>query len=441
MTDTPRLGRNPYRPGVGIRPPVLAGREQELQRFAAVLRAAPEIPANVRLTGLRGVGKTVLLAEFEATAQDNGWAAIQLELEPRHNTEDALAEALSAQIARARNQLSAAANVRAKLGAAASVVVSRVRLSYEDVALSFGPPTERKQIDLSRVLFDAADSATAAWRLGFAILLDESQVLRDEKSRDGEHPLSVLLAAITSLQRAAVPISLVLCGLPTLTTNLLRARTYTERMFRGMEIGPLYPEAAQEAFAKPLEGEAVSVESGLVDRVLQTVEGYPYFIQLWGAELWDAALNAGIDQFTHALLDEVEPQIYERLDIDFYEPRVQTLTPAEQDLLFVAARCQYPPLRVADIQQFTNKRPGNVNVLLGRLVEAGVLFRIRKGEYAYTAPKFADYLARRVDRPVYQESHAQLSWTEGGLTSMFAHDGAHATDEAVVERTDDDGPP
>lgn len=422
MTPPPRLGRNPYRPGVGIRPPVLAGREQELQRFASVLRAAPEIPANVRLTGLRGVGKTVLLAEFETTAQENDWAAAQLELEPRHNSEEALAAALSVQIARARNQLSAAANVRARVGAAASAVVERIRLRYEDVEVSFGPSVGQRQVDLSKVLFDAADSALGAWRMGFALLLDEAQVLRDETHREGEHPLSVLLAATAALQRAGVPISLVLCGLPTLTTNLLRARTYTERMFRGLEIGPLYPEAARDAFAKPLEGRDVSIEDGLVDRVLQTVEGYPYFIQLWGAELWDAAELADVDRFSHALLDEVEPQIYERLDIDFYEPRVQTLTPAEQDLLFVAARCEYPPLRVADIQQFTEKRPGNVNVLLGRLVEAGVLFRIRKGEYAYTAPKFADYLQRRMGRPMYQESHAQMSWTEGSYTASISNE-------------------
>jgi hypothetical protein len=106
--------------------------------------------------------------------------------------------------------------------------------------------------------------------------------------------------------------------------------------------------------------------------------------------------DADIHQFTQPLLTVVEPDIHRRLDHDFYDPRIQTLTPAEQDLLLTTALCPYPPLRVSDLNEHSAKRPGNINVLLGRLVEAGVLFRIRKGEYEYTAPGFRDFLTRRV---------------------------------------------
>lgn len=104
---------------------------------------------------------------------------------------------------------------------------------------------------------------------------------------------------------------------------------------------------------------------------------------------------AGADRFSPELLREARTQIYERLDRDFYEPRISTLTPAEQEVLLASAGCPYPPLRAADLGKASAKTPGNVNVLLGRLVEAGVLYRIRKGEYAYTAPKFRDFLLRR----------------------------------------------
>jgi hypothetical protein len=133
----------------------------------------------------------------------------------------------------------------------------------------------------------------------------------------------------------------------------------------------------------------------VAEALVVEVEGYPYFIQLWGSELWDAADLAGADRFTQALLDAARPDIYDRLDRDFYDPRVAILTPAEQDLLLASASCPYPPLRSADLNAASDKTPGNVNVLLGRLVEAGVLYRIRKGEYAYTAPKFRDFLQRR----------------------------------------------
>lgn len=136
----------------------------------------------------------------------------------------------------------------------------------------------------------------------------------------------------------------------------------------------------------------------VVSRVIREVEGYPYFIQLWGAEMWDAARDAGIGVLTHDLLDAVEPDIYRRLDNDFYDTRVESLTPAEQDLLMATARCPYPPLRTSDIRNRSPKTDANVNVLMGRLAEQGVVYRIQKGIYEYTAPKFDGYLARRAQR-------------------------------------------
>ena len=131
---------------------------------------------------------------------------------------------------------------------------------------------------------------------------------------------------------------------------------------------------------------------------LTKLRGYPYFIQLWGAELWDAAIDAGTVRLSNTLLDAARPYIYQRLDLDFYDPRVQTLTPAEQDVLLATADCDYPPLVVADLNEAISKTPANINVLLGRLVENGVLYRIRKGQYEYTAPKFRDFLLRRAGR-------------------------------------------
>jgi hypothetical protein len=177
----------------------------------------------------------------------------------------------------------------------------------------------------------------------------------------------------------------------------LKARSYTERMFRGEEIGSLNRDDAQEAFAQPLAeaGGDLQAEGVLVDRVIDEVEGYPYFIQLWGAELWDAAEIGDVDRLTTRLLETVRPDIYRRLDLDFYNPRVETLTPAEQDVLLGTAFADYPPLVVSKLNDAINKTPANVNVLLGRLVDNGVLYRLRKGEYDYTAPRFRDYLLRR----------------------------------------------
>jgi hypothetical protein len=227
--------------------------------------------------------------------------------------------------------------------------------------------------------------------------LDEAQLVRDERDRRGEHPLSLLIAPVVALQREELPLGLVLCGLPTLTSNLQKARSYSERLFRGEDVGSLAPDEALDAFARPLEQTARMTDRKLAAAVVEEVEGYPYFVQLWGSELWDAADLAGVDRFSMRLLEATRADIYARLDRDFYEPRIATLTPAEQDVLAASASCPYPPLRSAALNRASEKTPGNVNVLLGRLVDAGALYRVRKGEYAYTAPKFREYLLRHAD--------------------------------------------
>jgi hypothetical protein len=361
-----------------------------------MLRAAPEQPANMRVTGLRGVGKTVLLGEFQGIAEQGGWASATLELQPGHNATEPLVAALTGVARDTRERLSRTERIRQAVGGAAKKA-GTLGLGWGDFTLTYDPTPDQPREDLSQALFEVVETAVAKGRSGFVLLLDESQVVRDEAKRQGEHPLSLLVSSVVALQRHEVPLGLVLCGLPTLTGNLLKARSYTERMFRGEEIGSLGRDDAREAFAQPLAeaGGEVRADDDLVDRVIDEVEGYPYFIQLWGAELWDAAEIGEVDRLTTGLLDTVRPDIYRRLDLDFYDPRVDTLTPAEQDVLLGTAFADYPPLIVSKLNDAIDKRPTNINVLLGRLVDNGVLYRIRKGEYDYTAPRFRDYLLRR----------------------------------------------
>lgn len=396
----PGRSKNPFRPGAAATPLFLAGRDAEQRRFDNMLGSAPELPANLRLTGLRGVGKTVLLKELETRAVALGWSTSRVQLEPRHNTEAALRELIVSVGDQAELRMSRRVRVLAKARGAAVAARGLVTVAYEDIRFSLSPSANEEEQTIARALFDAVKAADRAGHEGFLLMLDEAQVIRDDTAaaRGGEHPLSLLIAAVNSLQEREVPLGLVLCGLPTLRSNLLKARTYSERMFRGEEIGRLDEDTALEAFLRPLDDTGIAATDTLAERVVAEVEGYPYFVQLWGAELWDAATQADLSELDIELLDLVDEEIYRRLDTDFYEGRVESLTPAEQDLLMVTSDCPYPPLRTADIHQRSGRTIGNVNVLMGRLVEAGVVYRIQKGQYEYTAPKFDGYLTRRSAR-------------------------------------------
>ena len=394
MTAEPE--KNPYRPGVGTKPRYLAGRATQVRRFGSLLRAAPEQPANMRLTGLRGVGKTSLLQEFEERAQEEGWVAPMLELEPGHNTNATLEKAISMRLQRSRERISVGAKVRKAVGSTARYAAKGINVGYQDLSFSFSPGAVSKE--LPRELFDTVDLALKKGHKGVILLLDEAQVIRDETKSSGEHPLSMLISSVSVMQQKEIPVGLVLCGLPTLGVNLLRARSYTERMFRAEKIGSLKEGDAREAFARPLVGSSISAEEDLIQRVVEEVEGYPYFIQMWGAELWEAARENTIKTMNAKLLDPLQESIYDRLDGEFYDQRVESLTPAEEEVLMASTECSYPPLKVSEFKESVNKTPGNINVLLGRLVEVGVLYRSRKGEYKYTAPKFREYLIRRKKR-------------------------------------------
>lgn len=384
--------KNPFRPGVGVRPLYLAGRDPSLGRFSAMLRAAPEQQACMRVTGLRGVGKTVLLGAFAERAEEANWQPAEFELQPSHNADEALQGTLAGLLHQTRERVSRLERLRTAAGRA--LRAGRLSITWEDVSLSIAPGSERES-DLAKDLFATVEMAVTKGRKGIVLLLDEAQLIRDERDRHGEHPLSLLIAPIVALQRQELPLALVVCGLPTLAGNLQKARSYSERLFRGEEVDSLPMDEAIAALTRPLEQTERTVDDAVAKAVATEVEGYPYFIQLWGSELWDAADLAGVDRITKELLNEARPEIYRRLDRDFYEPRVATLTPAEQDVLLASASCPYPPLRASDLSTISTKTPGNVNVLLGRLVDNGVLYRIRKGEYAYTAPKFRDFLLRR----------------------------------------------
>ena len=179
------------------------------------------------------------------------------------------------------------------------------------------------------------------------LLLDEAQLIHDERGRHGEHPLSLLLAPIVALQRRELPLGLVLCGLPTLAGNLQKARSYSERLFRGEDVDSLAP-------AEATGGVHQAARTDLPQRLPHARQdrrrrsrGLPLLPAAVGSELWDAADLAGMERLTPKLLDATRPDIYNRLDHDFYEPRLTTLTPAEQDLLLASAlaptrRCAPP---------------------------------------------------------------------------------------------------
>src|SRR6266571_2308728 len=134
---------NPFRPGMGLDPPYLADRAAQLERFTRYLAAFPAFPRNVRLTGLRGVGKTVLLQHYAAAAEARGWVVVRRECSEHLRSESTFALALVADCRTAVEHSSRALALRQRSTTAARRaldLLGGLTVTLEGVTLAIKPP-------------------------------------------------------------------------------------------------------------------------------------------------------------------------------------------------------------------------------------------------------------------------------------------------------------
>jgi hypothetical protein len=399
------MANNPFRPGVGKPPPYLADRDAQLKRFRRYLEAFPENRRNVRVTGLRGVGKTVLIKEYRKAARARGWIVLKRDLTPRLNEERDFATAITADLEAAIQELSMVARV-GKLVTAARESVSAVIDLGEGVTVKIGTPKTAKEAILEDRIRDAMVKlgllAMKAKR-GVLFLYDEAHVLYD-RPKAGQFPLSALLSGFVEAQdhEEDLPLMLVMSGLPPLATNLQAARSHSERFFKVEELGNLSleggegePSPAAAALTKAVKGSEVLFPLDVAERVAADVSGYPYFIQWYGEALWDAADDAGLDVIEPQLYEATRESIQDGLDTEFFEGRYEEAKRAEQTTMRVAASLGGESFRVGDVvREFAKLKPGAVQQSVNRLAQNNLIYRVRYGEYAYTAPLFGDFLRR-----------------------------------------------
>lgn len=396
---------------MGKVPPYLADREAQLGRFKRYLADFPENQRNVRITGLRGVGKTVLLKECRKLALADDWVVVKRDLTPRFQDENDFALALGEDMQQAVEQLSTGEKLKRVAGdALQSIGGLGVNVGAVGVTLPSGTTSPRERILEDRLrdaLVKLGRLAAEAGR-GVAFFFDEAHVVSDRK-RDGQFPLSALLAAFVEAQDyedADLPVMLVMCGLQSLVTNLQAARSHSERLFKAelIEYLSLTADAAGlspavVALTKPAEDTVISFDPRTAQRIAEDVSGYPYFIQWYGEALWDAADDSNIAVIDDELYAANATAIQDGLDAEFFDGRYDETRRNEQATLRVTSSLGGETFRTADlIAEFETKKQPAIQMSLNRLIGDNLIYRIRQGEYGYTAPLFGEYLRRKHPR-------------------------------------------
>jgi hypothetical protein len=407
------VARNPYQPGVGTTPPYLADREQQLQRFRGYLRDFPDKRRNVRLSGLRGVGKTVLLKEYRDAARERDWVVIRRDLTARLRQEDAFATAIADDLDTAIRAFSNMAKLR-KLLAAARRAVGEITVGLPDgTSISVKPGTSRSGASvledrLGEALIQVGRLAAKAGR-GVAFLYDEAHTLHDQP-RQHQYPLGALLGAFVEAQdqeEPPLPVMLVVSGLPPLVQNLQAARSHAERLFRVEELGNLGLEPmnghesspAALALIRPAADTGIPFGPDVAQQVAADVDGYPYFIQKYGEALWDAADAANVAAITPRLYASTRARVQDALDAEFFENRYLDAPRADQLTLRVAADLGGERFEIAELAtQFQSRNPNATQQSVNRLLKSNHVYRVSQGIYAYTAPLFGDFVRRAYPR-------------------------------------------
>jgi hypothetical protein len=381
---------NPFRPGNGVPPPYLAGRDRLLANFEDWLLEEPPLHANWALTGLRGTGKTVLLGEFASRAERAGWLTLQRELGDRHRDDVRFAEALIEDC----EAMMARADAVAALGQAVErgarwLRPTRIRIGQVSVDPSYSSDLPAAA-DAMRTALAQLDSVLShSERPGAILLYDEAHLLADDRSRE-RFPLSGLLSALGAVQRQRPRVRIIVSGLPTLSLNLKRARTYAERMFRHVVVGNLDADAAEEALAIPLAGTRRGFGLSLIGEIVEQTAGYPYFLQFFAAF---TCSRIGLEHIELGDFQRVESALLHELDLAFFEDRFEAAPPTEQLLLTAMARAG-GRVSLTRLQAQLHE-PVNVPVGLRRLIDRGLVYRPTRAMYDFALPLFAAYVRRR----------------------------------------------
>ncbi len=397
--------RNPYAPGAGQRPPELAGRDEQLEAFEVVLarvaRGRPE--RSVVLTGLRGVGKTVLLNAMRSAAVRAGWGTGKLEARPDLSLRRPLASAVHQAVRElgpsggagdhalgvirsfAQKDPGGTASSRGRSGA------GRLRDRWNPgiiaPAVLGRADSGDIEIDLVELLADLGGMAADTGR-GIAVFIDEMQDL-------GPDDVSALCAAAHEISQTGLPLIVVGAGLPHVPAVLSASKSYSERLFRYSRIDRLDRAAADAALVRPASGEGAAWDPAALDAMYAATGGYPYFLQAYGKAVWDLAPGSPI---TAADVAVAAPEAEAELAVGFFGSRFERATPGEREYLRAMAvlaadtGAEVGGISTADVATHLERKPQSLSPARDALLKKGLIYSGERGQISFTVPHFGRYL-------------------------------------------------
>lgn len=382
---------NPFSPGAGSPPPELVGRDPLLEQARILLgRIKQKRPEkSLLLTGLRGVGKTVLLNEIERQATDAGYRTIVIEA----HEDKPLGPLLAPYLRRVLYDLDriAGAGDKAKRGLRVlRSFLGGLKLTYGDIEVGLDIDPEQGSadsgdlgIDLPNLLVALGEAAEER-KSAVAVLIDEVQYFTEKE-------LGALIMAMHKVQQRQLPVVLLGAGLPILPGLAGESKSYAERLFSFPEVGALSEEDAAKALRDPALAAGVVFETDALGEVFRLTKGYPYFLQEWGYQSWN---QAPTNTITLDVVKKATPTVIERLDQNFFRVRFDRLTPSEKRFLRAVAELGPGAHRTSDIADKLGVKVTSLGPVRAKLIKKGMVYSPAHGDMAFTVPLFDEFMRR-----------------------------------------------
>jgi hypothetical protein len=385
--------KNPFSPGAGSPPPELVGRDPVLEQARVLLgRVKAKRPEkSLLLTGLRGVGKTVLLNEIERSARAADYRTVKIEAHEDKQLGPLMAPYLR-QLLYDLDRIAGAGNKVKRGLAVLRSFLGTLKVTVNDVTvgLDIDPETGSAdsgdlEIDLPN-LFVAVAEAAEERGTAVAIFIDEIQYFSKKE-------LGALIMAMHRVQQQQLPLVLLGAGLPILPGLAGESKSYAERLFNFPDIGALPEEDAARALREPALAEGVEIEAAAVREIFRLTKGYPYFLQEWGYQTWNRATTSPI---TLQIAKEATDTVIPRLDQNFFRVRFDRLTPSERNFLRAMAELGPGPQRTGEIADTLGVKVTGLGPVRAKLIKKGMIYSPAYGDMAFTVPLFDEFMIRAI---------------------------------------------
>jgi hypothetical protein len=383
--------KNPFSPGAGSPPPELVGREEIIELARILLGRIKEGRAekSILLTGLRGVGKTVLLNELGRLATKVGYKTIFVEAHEDKSLAALLVPRLR-ELLFDLDRIAGAGNTAKRGLAVLKGFMNGVKVSMGGIEVGLDIDPEKGTADSGDLesdlpnLFVAVADAAAERRIPVALLIDELQYFRPKE-------LSALIMAMHKMQQMQLPMALLGAGLPILPGLAGESKSYAERLFSFPDIGALSEADAARALHEPTMAVGVDFEQAALKEIFRLTQGYPYFLQEWGYISWNLAAASPI---TLRIVEEATARAVERLDRNFFRVRFDRLTPSEKRFLRAMAGLGAGARRSSDIADALGVKINSLGPVRAKLIQKGMIYSPAHGDIAFTVPLFDEFMLR-----------------------------------------------